>query len=51
MSLLSVVLSTLDKVVAARAREIDEEIATRSAATEFEYLLKMKKFEESHPRH
>lgn len=45
MSLLSVVLSTLDKVTADRARIIAEEMETGKAANEFDYELRLKAFE------
>jgi hypothetical protein len=46
VSLLSVVLSTLDKITANRAQAIIEEMETGKAANEFDYFLRLKKFEE-----
>lgn len=46
MSLLSVVLSTLDKVTANRAQVIIEEMETGKAANEFDHALRLKEFEE-----
>ncbi len=48
MSLLSVVLSSLDKVTADRAQAIVEEMETGKAANEFDYFLRLKEFEELH---
>ncbi|WP_158240732.1 hypothetical protein [Telmatospirillum siberiense] len=50
MSFLSVVLSTLDKVTADRARNIIEEMETGKAANEFDYFLRLKEVEDlRHP--
>jgi len=50
VSLFSVVLSTLDKVTADRAQAIAEEMETGKAVNEFDYFLRLKKFEELHQR-